>query len=65
VKAAGKVHDLGGTLVTGGVAVNLRQLPDTDYVTKLMIKKAGPCEVSGTAGQGTTWTAINQRSGCK
>jgi hypothetical protein len=64
VKAAGKVHDRGGTLVTGGVTVNLPQLPDTDYVTKLTIKKAGPCKVSGTAGKGTTWTAVRQGSGC-
>lgn len=47
------------------MTVNLPQLPDTDFVTKLTIKKAGPCKVSGTAGQGTTWTAVRQGSGCK
>lgn len=65
VKAAGKWHHLGGTIVVGDVASNAPQLPDKPYVTKLTITKAGPCEVSGTAGQWATWTAVNQRSGCK
>jgi hypothetical protein len=65
ITAGGRVHDLGGTMETGGVTVNLPQMPDEDYITDLTIKKAGPCKVSGTSGAGTTWTAIRKGSGCK
>jgi hypothetical protein len=72
VKAAGKWHYLGGTIVVDDQASVAPDLPDENFVTRLTITKMGlyftdvpgPCKVSGTAGQGTTWTAVNQREGC-
>jgi hypothetical protein len=72
VKAAGKERQLGGVLQVDGQAAYHPRTPDNAFVTMLTITKmgpyflteVGPCKVSGTAGKGATWTAVNQRSGC-